>query len=130
AATPPPPVRWAGILGMLEGLAGVLFGIFLVIREAQGFHDPGAKISGYGTALWFFFVCGAVLAAGVFLYRGSFWGRGPIVFFQLCLLGVAYYMFRSGALHLGVPTALFAIVGLGLLFNPRSVDWAATRHKI
>lgn len=136
AATPPvdsrPPasVRWAGMLGMAQGAVGILFGVLLVVREAQGFHDPGAKISGYGTAAWFFAIFGAVAAAGWFLFRGKGWGRGPVAMLQMILLLISYYMFTSGRPELGVPTALLSIVGLVLLFNPQAVAWAATRHSV
>lgn len=114
---------------MLQGVAGLCFAAFLVIREARGFHDPGAVISGYGTALWFLLIFGAVLTAGYFLFSGRKWGRGPVVMLQLCLLGVAYYMFTSGRPELGVPTALMSLAGLALLFNPVAVNWAATRYN-
>src|SRR5699024_11232244 len=72
---PPTVIQYAGLYGLIQGLIGIAFGIFLVVREAQGFHDPTAKISGYGTALWFFFIFGAVAVCGYFLYRGRSWGR-------------------------------------------------------
>lgn len=127
--TPPTPVRWAGVLGMLQGVMGVAFAIVLIVREANGFHDPGAVISGYGTAAWFIFFFGAILIAGFFLFTGRKWGRGPVVMLQLCLLGVSYYMFTSGRPELGTPTAIMALAGLILLFNPRAVDWAATNYN-
>ncbi|QFQ02937.1 hypothetical protein CUROG_07945 [Corynebacterium urogenitale] len=127
--TPPTPVRWAGVLGMIQGVMGLVFAIVLVVREASGFRDPGAVISGYGTAAWFIFFFGAILIAGFFLLTGRKWGRGPVVMLQLCLLGVAYYMFTSDRPELGAPTALMAIAGLVLLFNPRAVDWAASRYN-
>ena len=100
---PPTVIQYAGLYGLIQGLIGIAFGIFLVVREAQGFHDPTAKISGYGTALWFFFIFGAVAVCGYFLYRGRSWGRGPVVMLQICLVPVAYYMFRSGRPELAVP---------------------------
>lgn len=126
--TPPTAVKFAGILGLIQGVTGIAFGIFLIVREANGFHDPGAVISGYGTAAWFLFFFGAITVAGFFLLTGRKWGRGPVVMLQLCLLGVAYYMFTSGRPELGTPTALMAALGLILLFSPQAVNWAATRY--
>lgn len=126
---PPQVVRLAGILGMVQGALGLAFAAFLVYRELNGFRDPGAVISGYGTALWFLFIFGAVLLAGLFLYQGKKWGRGPVVMLQLCLLGVVYYMFTSGRPELGIPTGIMAVVGLALMFNPVAVHWAATRYN-
>lgn len=129
APQPPTVVRSAGILGMIQGLAGLVFAAVLIVREARGFHDPAAVISGYGTALWFILIFGAVLLAGFFLYSGRRWGRGPVVMLQLCLLGVAYYMFTSDRLELAIPTAIMAIAGLVLLFNTAAVHWAATGYN-
>ena len=120
---PPAVIRYAGIYGMIQGAAGILFGLFLVIREARGFHDPGAKISGYGTALWFFLIFGAVAVCGYFLFKGRSWGRGPVVMLQLCLMPVAYYMFTSGRPEFGWPTVMILIIGLALLFNPTAINW-------
>ncbi|OFS17024.1 hypothetical protein HMPREF3097_06810 [Corynebacterium sp. HMSC27B11] len=125
---PPTVIQYAGIYGLIQGLIGIAFGIFLVVREAQGFHDPTAKISGYGTALWFFFIFGAVAVCGYFLYRGRSWGRGPVVMLQICLVPVAYYMFRSGRPELAVPTTLVLILGLALLFNPTAINWWTMDH--
>ncbi|QXA54207.1 hypothetical protein CFREN_02680 [Corynebacterium freneyi] len=115
-------------IAVVECVMGMGYGVFLLIRDLRGFEDPGAVISGWGTALWFFFVFGAVLAGAVFLLRGKRWGRGPIVMLNLCLAGVALYMFTSGAISLGLVTALFAGGALACMFNPKAVDWAATSY--
>ncbi|WJY99194.1 hypothetical protein CHAN_02815 [Corynebacterium hansenii] len=115
-------------IAVAECALGLGYGLFLLIRDLRGYHDPDAVISGWGTALWFFFIFGAVLAGAVFLLRGHRWGRGPIVMLNLCLAGVAFYMFTSGAVPLGLVTALFALGALGCMFNPKAVDWAANSY--
>lgn len=115
-------------IAVAECVAGLGYGAFLAIRDFRGYEDPGAVISGWGTALWFFLIFGAVLAGAVMLLRGHRWGRGPIVMLNLCLLGVAYYMFTSHATALAIFTAIIAVAALACMFNPKAVDWAATAH--
>ena len=115
-------------IAVVECTIGLGYGVFLMIRDFQGYEDHGAVISGWGTALWFYFIFGAVLAGAVFLLMGNRWGRGPIVMLNLCLAGVAFYMFTSGAIALGMVTALFALSALACMFNPKAVDWAASAH--
>ena len=64
-------------IAVVECTIGLGYGVFLMIRDFQGYEDPGAVISGWGTALWFYFIFGAVLAGAVFLLMGNRWGRGP-----------------------------------------------------
>ena len=125
---PPETVRIAAKIGMLEGVGGIGFAGFLLIRSLQGFHDPGAVISGWGTALWFILIFGAVLAASIALAKGHRWGRAPILMMNLFLVGVAYYMFTSDRYLWAAGTALLGVVTLGLLFNRSAVDWAVGRR--
>ncbi len=126
---PPQPIKWAAALGIAQGVAGVAYGLLLLVRFAGGFHDPGAKISGFWTAVWFFLIFGGELAAGMALRKGKRWGRGPILMIQLCLIPVSIYMFISGRPELGIPTAGMALLGLGLLFNSAAVHWSAATFK-
>lgn len=112
-------------IGIAECVLGLGYGVFLVVRDLMGYRDQAAVISGWGTALWFFLIFGAVMAGAVMLLRGARWGRGPIIMLNLCLAGVSYYMFTSGALSLAIPTALCAIAALFCMFHPKAVDWAA-----
>ncbi|WP_225723480.1 MULTISPECIES: hypothetical protein [Corynebacterium] len=125
----PTTIKLAGFFGVVEGLAGLVIAAVLLVRDLMGYESPGAVISGAGTALWFLLIFGAILAAGIALLTAHAWGRGPIVFFQLCLLGVAYYMFTSSRPELGVPTALIALVGLALIFHKNSVNWMMQRYE-
>lgn len=124
----PPSVRYAGWLGMIEGGIGLVIAIVLIVREANGIHDEAAKISGYGTALWFVIFGGVVAAAGWFLKDGRRWGRGPVAMTNMILVLVSYYMFTSGRPELGTPTVIIGLVGIGLMFNPSAVEWAAKRY--
>lgn len=112
-------------IGVAECVLGLGYGVFLLIRDLMGYRDEAAVISGWGTALWFLLIFGAVLAGAIMLLCGARWGRGPIIMLNLCLLGVAYYMFRSSAFLLALPTATASIVALACMFSPKAIDWAA-----
>lgn len=124
----PQPIRLGGYFGLVEGSIGLIVAGVLINRDFMGYESPGAVISGFGTALWFILIFGAIFASGIALLKGKMWGRGPIVIFQLCLLGVAYYMFTSGRPELGLPTVAVALLGLGLMFHRNSVEWVASRY--
>lgn len=134
--TLPSTVKWAGYVGLIEGAVGLIAAIVMVIQTARGHGDGDAKVegvlaswgSGYGTALWFVIIFGAVAAAGWALTRGKRWGRAPVAMLNMLLLPVAWYMFSSSRPDLGTPTLLVSLVGLGLIFNPAAVSWAASRY--
>lgn len=128
-AAAPRSVLVGAWIAVAECLAGIGYGIFLGVRDAEGYRDELAVISGWGTALWFFLMFGAVLAGAIMLLTGRRWGRGPIVMLNLCLLGVAYYMFTSHAVAWGALTAVLAVAALVCMFNPKAVHWAATEHR-
>lgn len=124
----PHTIRWGGYFGIVQGSLGIIAGIALLLGDLLGHDTPGVVISGYGTALWFFLVFGAILAGGIALLKGKALGRGPIIFFQLALLGVAYYMATSSRWEFALPTVVIALLGLGLMFHPDSVNWMAQRY--
>lgn len=134
--TLPSTVKWAGYVGLIEGAVGLIAAIVMVVQTARGHGDGNAKVegvlaswgSGYGTALWFVIIFGAVAAAGWALTRGKRWGRAPVAMLNMLLLPVAWYMFSSSRPDLGIPTLLVSLVGLGLIFNPAAVSWAASRY--
>ena len=133
---PPEPVRWAGMLGIGESLAGIAYAVFLVVYNAFFSHDVGAVFSeqgrgpllGYGTAFFFFVIFGVVAFAGVNMLRGKRWGRGPVIMLQMLLLPIAYYIFSAGQWLWAIPVGVIALVGLGLSFHRRSLAWAAQTY--
>ena len=124
----PTSVRYAGWLGLVEGCLGLVIAVVMIVRELGGVHDDNVKISGYGTAAWFIIFGGIVAVAGWFLRDGRRWGRGPVAMVNMILLLVSVYMFSSGRIDLGLPTALVGIAGLAMLFNSSAVEWAARRY--
>lgn len=121
----PPAVRRAGFLVAGEGVLGLIGAAVYVVRGLAGADQH--IVSGYGNALWLVCICGAVLAGGWALITGRRWGRGIGVFANLLLLGVAWYVFQSGQWQYAIAVALVAIVTLGLLFSPSTVQWISRR---
>ncbi|MBF6327137.1 hypothetical protein IU452_01250 [Nocardia transvalensis] len=121
----PGTVRGAGAVAALEGLVGVIIAIVLV---AQGTRGNETATQAYGTAAYFAILAGAVLAAGVALFRGHRWGRAIVVLAQVLLLPVAWYMFSSHRPELAVPVGLAAVVTLVLIFSPPSNRWMARSY--
>lgn len=136
---PPAPVRWAGLIAIIHSLVGLIYAAILLYREFTGEVDPslvseGANIEwvGLGTAIFFIIIFGTVLAGALRMVQGRKWGRGPVVMLELILVLISYFMFTGGSIWgilAGIVTALSAIGALVLLFNPRSVDWAATNYR-
>lgn len=132
---PPAPLRWAGIIAIVQSSIVLAFAAFLVFRDVTGAEEvdlisDSGNIAwvGTGTAVFLFLIFGAVIAGAVLMMRGHQWGRGPIVFVEIILLGVSWFMFTGGVWWAGILTAGSALLALVLLFNPRSVEWAESRH--
>lgn len=118
----PPAVRRAGAVVALEGVVALIVAVVLVVRGFVGADQH--IVSGFGTAAWFAIIGGAVLAAGWALWNSRRWGRGVAVFAQLLLLPVAWYLaVGSHQWRYGIPLAVVAIVTLGLLFAPSTLQW-------
>ncbi|TSD97322.1 hypothetical protein FOS14_15190 [Skermania sp. ID1734] len=123
----PKPVRWAGALVAAEGAVAVGVAVVLVIRGLLG-HDE-SKISGYGTAVWFAVLGGAVLAAGVGLFRAHRWGRTIAVVAQILLLPVAWALLTDSHQPVfGAILAVAVIAILVLLFSPPATRWMAQQY--
>jgi hypothetical protein len=119
----PTTVRTAGVVAGVQGALALVVAVVLVVRELAGHRE--VAISGYGTAVWFVIMGGAVAAAGWALWTGRRWGRGIAVFANLLLLGVAWYVFTSGQLPYAVVVALVSGGELVLLFAPATLQWLA-----
>lgn len=117
-------MRNAGFLVAAEGVAAVAIAVALVVRGLAGADQH--VVNGFGTAIWFVLVGGAVLAAGWALLTGRRWGRGLAVFAQLLLLPVAWYLtVGSGQPGYGIPLAVVALATVVLLFSRPALNWAA-----
>ena len=110
----------------MQGLVLLGFAIYLVVHALLGYREETVQISGYGTAIWFVIMGGALTAAAVGLLRNKRWGRGLIIIAQLVLLPVAYYLgVGSEQWAAGVIVGASAIVVLVCLFRRESLEWYA-----
>lgn len=124
-ARPPASVRGAGLIAAVQGAAGLVAAVVLLLRAIGGAADQRVA-NGFGTAVWFTVAGGAVLAAGWALLVGRRWGRGLAVFAELLLLPVAWYLtVGSHRVLIGIPLAVMALAGLALLFSPAALRWVS-----
>jgi hypothetical protein len=121
-------MRVAGLIAAIEGAVGLVVAAVLVVRGLGGADQR--VVNGFGTAIFFAVAGSGVLAAGVALAVGKRWGRGLVVFTQVLLLPVAWYLITgSHRPAFGIPVAIVAFSALALLFSPRSVRWAASGQR-
>lgn len=132
---PPAPIRWAGLIAIVQSVVVLAFAALLVSRDVMGAREEdlvsdSSNINwvGTGTALFLGLIFGAAIFAAIWMMRGHQWGRGLIIYLQIIILGLSYFMFTGGAWPAGIATAASALVALFLLFNPRSLEWAEARH--
>ncbi|WP_243659066.1 hypothetical protein [Tamaricihabitans halophyticus] len=116
----PRTVRLAGALVSLQGLAGLVFVIALLVGGVSG---PGTNV--YGEAGYFAVLTAGVLACGIGLLLGKRGARSPTVVVQILLGGVAWYATGpSGQPEYGLPLAAFCGVVLYLVFNAAGRAWS------
>ena len=122
----PPTVLGAGLIVLLEGLAGVGVGVYFLIDGLRGHEEVG--ISAYGTAAWFIILFGAVLAAGIALLRGQRWGRGIGIITQVLLAPVMFALFGESDQPLwGMLLLVLIVPAFVLLMMPKTSAWMARR---
>jgi hypothetical protein len=118
----PASVRGAGLIVAMQGATGVVVATVLLFRGLGGADQR--VVNGFGTALWFVLIGGAVLAAGCALLFGRRWGRGLAVFAELLLLPVAWYLAVGSHRPLvGITMGIIALTALALLMSPAAVHW-------
>ena len=129
----PQPVLVAAALAVVQSIAVICFGIFLIVREVTG-AENGSMVSdsgsgsfvGLGTALFIFIVFGFVIVGAWAMVKGKRWGRGAIILVELILAASSFQMFSGGSPILAVVTLLSAgAVIFLLMFVRASTEWAA-----
>lgn len=123
----PRAIRVAGVLVMLQGLAGVAAATEVIISAMGESTGPVPVVA---TAAWLAVLGAFVLAVGAYLARGRHGARTPAIVTQILLLGVSWYAAGpSSQPALGVPAAVFCVAVLVLLFCPPSVHWAIGQDR-
>ncbi|WP_225924620.1 hypothetical protein [Pseudonocardia abyssalis] len=121
-AGPPPQVRWAGVSVVVQGAAGLVFAVLLVLRSGSADLPVGFVL---GEAAYFAVIGAALAAVGVGLVRGRRWSRTPAIVAQLLLLPVVYSLIGpSQQLVLGLVTGAVVFVTFMLLISERSREWS------
>ena len=123
----PRPVRTAGVLVGLQGLAGVAIAAGLLVAAVRGSTGPvrlgplAACLASFG---------GILLVVGANLVRGRRGARTPAIVAQLLLLGVCWDAAGpSSQPAYGVPAAAFCVAVLVLLCCPPTLRWATRAHR-
>ena len=115
------------MLVALEGAIAVVVALVLVVRGLTG-HDQ-SQASGYGTAIWFLILGGAVLAGGVALVTGRRWGRAIAIVAQVLLLPVTWAMLTDSEQPLfGILLGTVVVAVLVLLFSGPATRWMAQEY--
>jgi hypothetical protein len=121
-AGPPPQVRAAGALVLVEGLLGIAFAVALGLRAASADLPLGFVL---GEAGYFVVIGVALLAVGLGLLTGRRWARTPAIVTQLLLLPVVYSLIGpSRQLPLGIVAAVVVGTTFMLLISERSRVWS------
>ena len=123
----PPAVRVAGLLVVLEGLAGVAIAGELVVGAVRG---ATGQVPVGATAAWLAGFGAILVVVGLMLVRGRHGARTPATVAQLLLLGVCWYAVGpSSQPAYGIPAAAFCLAVLVLLFCPPTLRWATGSHR-
>lgn len=116
----PRTVRVAGALVALQGLAGLVFVVVLLVGGVSG---PGNNV--YGEAAYFAVLTAGVLTCAGGLLLGKRWARSPSAVVQLLLGGVGWYAAGpSGRPDIGIPLLAFCVLTLVLMFTASARAWS------
>lgn len=124
----PPAVRRAGLVVLLEGVAGLVFAGSIAVATAS---DPAASArAGYGTSGYFALMGVGVLLAGLALLRGRRAARAPAIVVQVLLLGAAWYLLvGSGQAVAGLALGVVSVVVIALLVGRATSEWVAAQYR-
>ena len=116
----PRAVLVAAVVEAVEAAGVLLASVLAAIATAQGQSYQDA--SGIAiTLIGFAAAVGLALVARA-LRAGRRWSRTPAMLTQLFTGIVAIYLLQSGRLDWGIPAIVVAIIGLGALLTPASIE--------
>ena len=120
--TPPSPLVVAASLVAVEGLLLLAYGVL----EAANLHADRVAM-GVTTALFLAALGLLLIACGWLVLRGRAWARSPIVVAQVLFLGLAWNFLGGATTWVSVALALVAVMVLGGLLHPASIDALSER---
>jgi hypothetical protein len=121
--SPPPPLVVAASLAALEGLLLVGYGVL----EAADLHADRAAM-GVTTSLFFALLGGMMGTCAWLVVRGRAWARSPIIVAQVMFLGLAWNFLGGSTTWVSIALAVVALVVLGGLLHPASIQALAGDH--
>jgi hypothetical protein len=113
------------VAAALVAVEGVLL-LGYAVAEAAHIHQDRAAM-GVTTAAFFVLLAGVLLGCAWLVTRGRSGARSPIIVAQVMFLGLAWSFRGGGTTWVSIALALVAVVVLGGLLHPASVDALADR---
>jgi hypothetical protein len=120
--TPPSPLVVAASLVAVEGLLLLAYGVL----EAANLHADRVAM-GVTTAVFLAALGLLLIACAWVVVRGRAWARSPIIVAQVLFLGLAWNFLGGATTWVSVALALVAVIVLGGLLHPASIDALSER---
>ncbi len=122
----PPVMRFGALVVLVQCAAIFVYCISLLVSQS---HGPAADLESdsaaadyvnVGTALFLAIIFGFLAWVAVETLRGRPRSTGAIVLIEAILFGVSIYMFRGGAVTLGIATLLSVVLASIGVFHPQA----------
>lgn len=122
----PPVMRFGAVVLLLQCAAIFVYCVTLVASQfgsPAGDLESASAATGYvniGTAVFLVIIFGFLSWVGVETLRGRPRATGAILLIEAIFFGVSIYMFRGGAVGLGIATLCSAILALIGILHPQT----------
>ncbi|MGJ4168260.1 hypothetical protein [Corynebacterium macclintockiae] len=117
-------LSWASII---IGVVGIIATIVLYLGYQPQHGDETVKMNvgatGVMVGLYFF----AFALFGTMIIQGRTWGVSGLVLTHITLVLITITVIQAGVFWLAMILGVVAVVSLGLIFSPPSMDWYKQR---
>lgn len=117
-------LSWASII---IGVVGIIVTIVLYLGYQPQHGDETVKMNvgatGVMVGLYFF----AFALFGTMIIQGRTWGVSGLVLTHITLVLITITVIQAGVFWLAMILGVVAVVSLGLIFSPPSMDWYKQR---
>ena len=117
-------LSWASIV---IGVVGIIATIVLYLGYQPQHGDETVKMNvgatGVMVGLYFF----AFALFGTMIIQGRTWGVSGLVLTHITLVLITITVIQAGVFWLAMILGVVAVVSLGLIFSPPSMDWYKQR---